>query len=190
MGRWRRAWDEFTGPPPQDERAEIYRRTRERHFRRLRRERVWRRLSRRARWLDPGKPPFTVLRWLGVLVIALAWWAGGAATSPPHNWVPYAVVAAVLILPDVAGLAVGGFKLDLKQAQDEIAALRQEVNAQARASSMSILAFGNDAFRTIQDLIPGAIEAARGQATGAAVPWPTAGTNIHAGAVDSPPGET
>jgi len=27
--------------------------------------------------------------------------------------VPYAVIAGALILPDVAGFAVGGFKLDL-----------------------------------------------------------------------------
>jgi hypothetical protein len=35
----------------------------------------------------------------------------------------------LVILPDIAGFAIGGFRLDLKQAQDEIATLRQEVNA-------------------------------------------------------------
>src|ERR1019366_4526788 len=71
---------------------------------------------------------------LAVLGITLAWWAQGAVTSPLKGWVPYVVIVGALILPDVAGFAVGGFKLDLKQAQDDIATLRQEVNAQARAS--------------------------------------------------------
>ena len=56
-------------------------------------------------------------------------------TSPPHYWVPYAVIAGALILPDIAGFAIGGFRLDLKQAQDDLATLRQDVNAQARATA-------------------------------------------------------
>jgi hypothetical protein len=178
MGRWQRAWDGLRDPPPQDERAEIYRRVRERQLRRLRRERVWRRWGRRGRWLDPAKPPLTVLRWLGVLGIALAWWATGAATSPPHKWLPYAVIVGALILPDVAGFAVGGFKLDLKEAQDEIATLRQEVNAQARATSMSIVALGDEAFRAAQGLTSVAIQAVRSEETGPAVPWPPPGSGI------------
>lgn len=38
------------------------------------------------------------------------------------------VVAAALMLPDIAGFAIGGFRLDLKRAQDEIAALKLRVD--------------------------------------------------------------
>src|SRR6516225_6311676 len=92
-GRLRRAWQELIGPPPEDERAERRRRTREQQLRRLRRQRVWRRRLRRLRWIDPGKPPLTVLRWLAVLGLALAWWAQGAVTSGAQGWVPYVVIA-------------------------------------------------------------------------------------------------
>ena len=124
------------------------------------------------RWIDPGKPPLAVLRWLAVLGIALAWWAQGAPTSPVHAWVPYVVIAGVLILPDIAGFAVGGFKLDLKQARDDIAALRQDVNAQARASSASILAIGDTSIAALARPIARATaKVSRDQATGADAPW-------------------
>jgi hypothetical protein len=120
------------------------------------------------RWFDPGKPPLTIIRWLAVLGIALAWWAQGAPTSPVHAWVPYVVIAGILILPDVAGFAVGGFKLDLKQAQDDIAALRQEVNAQARASSTSIIAIGDTGLAAVaQQLASASTKVSADQATGA-----------------------
>lgn len=123
--------------------------------------------SQWLRWTDPGKPPLTVLRWLAVLGIALAWWVQGAPTSPAHTWLPYAVIAGALILPDIAGFAVPGFKLDLKQTQDEIAALRQEVNAQARASSASIIAIGDRTLATItEQLARGTALVRKDQATG------------------------
>jgi len=172
MGRLRRTWQELTGPPPPDERAEGRRRAREQQLRRLRRLRVWRRRLRRLRWIDPGRLPLTVLRWLAVLGIALAWWAQGAVTTPLKGWLPYVVIIGALILPDVAGFAVGGFKLDLKQAQDDIATLRQEVNAQARASSTSIVAIGDSTFAVLaQQLARAAAEVSGGQATGADTPW-------------------
>lgn len=126
------------------------------------------------RWIDPGKPPLTVLRWLAVLGIALAWWAQGAPTTPVHAWVPYVVIAGILILPDIAGFAVGGFKLDLKQARDDIAALRQEVNAQARASSMSVLAIGDEAIEKLAPPLERATaKVTHDQATGL-TPWSVA----------------
>jgi hypothetical protein len=172
MGRWRRAWQGLTGLPPEDERAEGRRRAREQQLRRLRRLRVWRRWLQRLRWIEPGGLPLTVLRWLAVLGITLAWWAQGAVTSPLKGWVPYVVIVGALILPDVAGFAVGGFKLDLKQAQDDIATLRQEVNAQARASSTSIVAIGDSTFAVLaQQIARAAAQVSGGQATGADTPW-------------------
>ena len=170
-GRVQRAWHELTGPLPADERSTSRRRARDRQMRRLRRERVFRRWARQTRSIDPSKQPIVVLRWFAVLGLALAWWAEGAATSPTHKWLPYAVVAAVLILPDIAGFAVGGFRLDLKEAQDEIARLHQEVNAQARASSISVVALGGE-LDALQALISGAIRTVRDQSSGPATPWP------------------
>lgn len=103
-GRVRRAWWALREPLPADEQAVVALRVRQRYGRWLR----WRRvLHRRMRWIDPGKPPISVLRWLAVLGIALAWWANGSATSPLKAWLPYAIIGGVLILPDVAGFAVG-----------------------------------------------------------------------------------
>lgn len=119
-------------PPTDEERSAARSRAHERYLRKLRRRRVWR---RRVRSIDPGKPPLPLLRWVAVLGLGIAWWASGAKTSPPHNWIPYAIIAGALILPDIAGFAIGGFRLDLQQAQDAIAQLRQDVNAQARAAA-------------------------------------------------------
>src|ERR1017187_6637641 len=112
-----------------------------------------------------GLPAFG-FRWAG------GGWAQGAVTSPLKGWVPYVVIVGALILPDVAGFAVGGFKLDLKQAQDDIATLRQEVNAQARASSTSIVAIGDSTFAVLaQQKARAAAQVSGGQATGADTPW-------------------
>jgi hypothetical protein len=103
-------------------------------MRRLRRRRVWR---RRLRWIDPEKPPLTVLRWLAIIALAVTWWATGAKTSPPHYWVPYVVVAAALMLPDIAGLAVGGFRLDLKQVQAELATLKLRIDMRQEVTTIN-----------------------------------------------------
>jgi hypothetical protein len=161
-GRFRRAWRELKRQAPEERQAQDETRPRahERNFRWLRR-------------IDPGKPPLSVLRWLAVLGIALAWWAQGAATSPPHAWLPYVIIAGVLILPDVAGFAVGGLRVDMREAQEEIARLRQEVNAQARASSVAAIAVGDEAVaRIVEPIIRATMQAISGQAGGAAVPWP------------------
>jgi hypothetical protein len=149
-GRWRLALQVLTNLPPEDKRAEVRSSTRERYLRRLRLRRKWR---RRLRWIDPGKPPLTVLRWLAVLGLVVAWWAQGAPTSPLHAWLPYVVIAGALILPDVAGFAVGGFRLDLKQAQDDIATLRQDVNAQARATASASI--GGPTYNFYREAEPG-----------------------------------
>src|SRR5437773_4515506 len=99
------------------------------------------------RWLaslDLTKPPAPLLRWLGIVLIAIGYAAAGAPTQF-SDWVWPVILAGALILPDIAGFAVGGFRLDLKQAQDDIATLRQEVNAQARPGPVAGAATGDDA---------------------------------------------
>jgi len=135
------------------------------------------------RWLaslDLTKPPAPVLRWLGIVFIAIGYAAAGAPTQL-GGWLWLVILAGALTLPDIAGFAVGGFRLDLKQAQDEIATLRQEVNAQARASSVAGVAIGDDAIAAWTDaLIRAARQATADQASGAAAPWPPPGGGTRA----------
>lgn len=132
----------------------------------------WRRLAS----LDLTKPPAPVLRWLGILLIGIVY----AATGAPEqfgDWAWFAILGGILILPDIAGFAIAGFRLDLKQAQDDIATLRQDVNAQARASSMAGVAIGNDAIAAWTDaLIRAARQANSDQASGPFAPWSPSGS--------------
>ena len=135
------------------------------------------------RWLaslDLTRPPAPVLRWLGIVFLAIGYAAAGAPTRI-GDWLWLVILAGTLLLPDIAGFAVGGFRLDLKQAQDDIATLRQEVNAQARASSVAGVAIGDDAIAAWTDaLIRAARQATSDQASGAAAPWPPPGSGSRA----------
>ena len=145
------------------------------------------------RWLaslDLTKPPAPVLRWLGIVLIAIGYAAAGAPTQL-GDWLWLVILAGALILPDIAGFAVGGFRLDLKQAQDDIATLRQEVNAQARASSVAGVAIGDDAIAAWTDaLIRAARQATSDQASGAAAPWPPSGGGTRPQQSTASPGGT
>jgi hypothetical protein len=103
-----------------------------------------------------------------------------AAVGAPEqlgDWLWFAFLGGILILPDIAGFAIGGFRLDLKQAQDDIATLRQDVNAQARASSVAGVAIGNDAIAAWTDaLIRAARQANSDQASGPVAPWSPPGS--------------
>jgi hypothetical protein len=170
LGRWRLAWRALRDHLPEEQRVRIVSRKRDRYRRRLRYQRVWR---RRLHWIDPGKPPLAVARWFAVLGLALAWWVNGAPVSVLHKWVPYVIIAGALMLPDIAGFTVGGLRVDMREAEKEIAQLRQDVNAQARASSVAAIAIGDQAIREVIEPIVGAVlQALGGQAGGAAVPWP------------------
>ncbi len=92
--------------------------------------RAWRRITS----LDLTKPPAPVLRWALLLILGLCCWAAGIPLDI-KDWLGPIIIAGALILPDVAGFGIAGIRLDLKHAQDEVATLRQEVNAQARATS-------------------------------------------------------
>lgn len=83
------------------------------------RVRFWRWLAS----LDLTKPPAPVLRWLGILLTGIVYVAVGAPEQL-GDWLWFAILGGILILPDVAGFAIGGFRVDLQQAQEEIASLR------------------------------------------------------------------
>jgi hypothetical protein len=136
----------------------------------------WVRFWRWLASLDLTKPPAPVLRWLGIILIAIGYAAAGAPTRL-GDWLWLVILAGALILPDIAGFAVGGFRLDLRQAQDDIATLRQDVNAQARASSVAGVAIGNDAIAAWTDaLIRAARQANSDQASGPVAPWSPPGS--------------
>jgi hypothetical protein len=149
------------------------------------------------RWLtsvDLTKPPAPVLRYAGILLVALIYLVSCGLAGHPltslNDWLWAAILAGLLILPDVAGFAIGGFRLDLKQAQDDIATLRQEVNAQARANATAGVAIGNDAIAAWTDaLIRATRQATSDQASGAAAPWPPSGSGTQPPqSTASPPG--
>jgi hypothetical protein len=126
--------------------------------------RAWRRLAN----LDLTKPPAPVIRWALLLILGLCCWAAGIPLVV-QDWLGPIIIAGALILPDAAGFGIAGVRLDLKHAKDDLAAMRQEVNAQARASSAAGIAIGNDAITaSTEAMIRAAVQAVSGQATGTA----------------------
>ena len=65
--------------------------------------RIWRGLTR----LDLTKPPLPVLRWTGIVLTGIIYATPGAPTGF-GDWLRAAVVAGVLLLPDVVGFGVPG----------------------------------------------------------------------------------
>ena len=114
QGRFRRALRELTVPKQTGPVPEVAAEKPPGRFRRF-----WRWLAS----LDLAEPPAPVLRWLGLLLVAIGYVAAGTPVQG-YDWLWPAIFAAALILPDVAGFAIGGFRLDLKKAQDEITSLR------------------------------------------------------------------
>jgi hypothetical protein len=64
-----------------------------------------------------------------------------------------------------------GVRVDLRQAQDDIATLRQDVNNQARASSLSILSIGGDPYRLVSTIRAFTEKVNSDQASGPDTPW-------------------
>jgi hypothetical protein len=82
--------------------------------------------------LDLTKPPVPVLRWIGIALTGIIFVAAGAPTRM-GDWLWAAIIGGVLLLPDVAGFGVGGVRVDLRKTQEEVATLRNEVNAKSSA---------------------------------------------------------
>jgi hypothetical protein len=85
--------------------------------------RAWRKISE----LDLTRPPAPVLRWALLVALGLCCWGAGLPLNI-KDWLGPIIIAGALILPDVAGFGIAGLRLDLKQTQDELAALRLRVD--------------------------------------------------------------
>ena len=94
-------------------------------------ERAQKTRVRAGRWIaghsDLTKPPAPFIRWVLLLILGLCCWAAGIPLDI-GDWLGPIIIAGALILPDVAGFGIAGVRLDLRQAQDEIAALRLRVD--------------------------------------------------------------
>jgi hypothetical protein len=86
---------------------------------------------RAGRWIvrhsDLTKPPVPLIRWVLLLILGLSCWAAGIPLDF-KDWLGPIIIAGALILLDVAGFGIAGVRLDLRQAQDELAALRLRVD--------------------------------------------------------------
>lgn len=67
------------------------------------------------------------MRWALLLILGLCCWAAGIPLVI-QDWLGPIIIAGALILPDVAGFGIAGIRLDLRQAQDELAALKLRVD--------------------------------------------------------------
>jgi hypothetical protein len=97
---------------------------------------------RASRWItahsDLTKPPAPLIRWALLLILGLCCWAAGIPLDI-KDWLGPIIVAGALILPDVSGFGVAGVRLDLREAKDEIAALRLRVDVtQAQTQTIHI----------------------------------------------------
>jgi hypothetical protein len=124
----------------------------------------------RLKRLDLTKPPAPILRYTGILIIAVVYCGLGAPTVL-GDWLWAAVLAGFLVLPDVTGFAIGGVRLDLKQAQNDIKTLQQKISVHVTAT------FSND----VMALGRAATQVATDQVSGAPVAWTQPGSGIQAG---------
>jgi hypothetical protein len=109
------------------------------------RVRAWRWMRRHS---DLTEPPVPALRWALLLILGLCCWAAGIPLKV-EDWLGPIIIAGALILPDIAGFGIAGVRLDLKQAKDDLAGLRQDVNNQARSTSTAFVAIGSEAVEAL-----------------------------------------
>jgi hypothetical protein len=110
------------------------------------------------RWitgLDLTKPPAPLIRWALLLILGLCCWAAGIPLVI-RDWLGPIIIAGALILRDVAGFGIAGIRLYLREAKDELAALklriemRQEVNFSFPMATVEQATTGSDQIRVIR----------------------------------------
>ena len=118
--------------------------------------RFWRWLTR----LDLTKPPAPALRWLGILLVGLVYVAIGAPAAF-GDWLWFAILGGFLIFPDVAGFGVAGVRLDLKQAQDDLTALKLRLDV--RQTQIGQLHLHGDEAEELARVLGRSVPAAAGE---------------------------
>jgi hypothetical protein len=91
--------------------------------------RMWRGL---ASLEDLTKPPMPLLRSIGIALTGIIYAATGTPTRL-GDWLWYAIIGGALLLPSVTVVGFGGFRLELRKAQEDIATLRNEVSSRSSA---------------------------------------------------------
>src|SRR5260370_24215431 len=69
------------------------------------------------RWADAQAAPWPFIRWLAVVALMIGRWAAGIPASIT-GWLGVLAVAGALILPDVAGIAFAGVRVDLRRVRE------------------------------------------------------------------------
>jgi hypothetical protein len=77
-------------------------------------------------WLDPSVRPWPFLRWVAVIVLIAVRVADGDPTKV-QSWIGIMAICAALILPDIASLAFGGVKVELRQQQEELDEAKRQI---------------------------------------------------------------
>jgi hypothetical protein len=85
---------------------------------------------------DLTEPPLPTIRWALLLILGLCCWAAGIPLDF-RSWLGPIIIAGALILPDVAGFGIAGVRLDLKQAQDELAALKLRLDIRQQVTNIN-----------------------------------------------------
>jgi hypothetical protein len=111
------------------------------------------------------------VRWVAALGLVVWRWLAG----PPANlggWLPVLILAVFLLLPDVRSVEFRGLKLEMRQAREDIAGLRQQITQLQVTQAGAVGAvFGDDAVRALGGVLARRIS--QDEASGVAPRQPT-----------------
>src|SRR5712692_10502064 len=69
------------------------------------------------RWADAQAAPWPFIRWVAVVVLMIGRWAAGIPANIT-GWLGVLAIAGALILPDVAGIAFAGVRVELRRVRE------------------------------------------------------------------------
>lgn len=96
------------------------------------------------------------VRWAAVLGLVLWRWAAGIP-SDFIGWLPVLILALLFLLPDADSVAFGGVKLEMRQAREEVAGLRQQVMqlqvAHASAAAIGALSLATENPEVVREFL-------------------------------------
>jgi hypothetical protein len=138
--------------------------------------------------------PLPLYRWLIVVGLLIWRWAAGIPSSI-NGWLGVLVISVVMILPDAASIAFGGLQIEMRQAKEQVADLKQQVSqlqiqqaaaaaAQASSGHQFIVADQQLAERLVRSATATATSVAAGEDAGSSVPDWLDGPTLDAPPVD------